>query len=202
MGSRSQRRAELFVVMQLRRLGFGRNPLRRRVDRIEAALLLTALTVALLVIPAAAAIGTTIRDRSEQSAAAARAAAHPVHARTLESAADAVPSTLGLSTTLVPVRWYDASGSAHEGQADVLIGTAAGADLTIWLDETGAMTRAPHSPGDSATLGTAVALTLPMLAWPTIFALFCLARRPLDRRRADAWARDWKQTSPRWTGRS
>ncbi|TDO46638.1 hypothetical protein EV643_11021 [Kribbella sp. VKM Ac-2527] len=58
---------QLSVLMQLRRLGFGRNPLRRRVDRLESALLLGVLVAALLVIAAAAVLGTTIHSRAEHT---------------------------------------------------------------------------------------------------------------------------------------
>jgi hypothetical protein len=119
----------------------------------------------------------------------------------LEGTAKAVPSTLGLSTTSVPVRWQDPSGSSHDGRADVLLGTPVNADVTIWIDQAGAMTGAPGTSGDNDAVGTAIALTLPLLAWPAIFAAFRLARRPLDRYRADEWAREWRKVSPRWTGR-
>ncbi|MET9272098.1 hypothetical protein [Kribbella sp. NPDC003557] len=197
----TQRRAELYVVMQLRLLSFGNNPLRRRVDRLEAVLRIVALTAALLVIPAAAALSATVRDRAEQSAAQARAEVRPVQARTLDGTAQAVPSTLGLTTTPVRIRWYDGRGAPHEAKADVLIGTKAGTELTIWLDRSGAMRPAPRPPADSAAPAVATGITLPMLAWPLIFGLFRLSRRPLDRRRAEEWAREWRQVSPRWTGR-
>ncbi|RZU11153.1 hypothetical protein EV645_6312 [Kribbella rubisoli] len=201
MSSTPQHRAELFVMMQLRRLSFGHNLLRRRVDRIEAAFLLVAIAVALLVIPAAAALGTTLHDRAEQSATEERASVHQVRARTLEGTANAVPSTLGLSTTSVRVSWQDPSGSPHEGKADVLLGTPVNTAVRIWIDQAGTMTGAPGTSADSDALGTAIALTLPLLAWPAIFAGFRLGRRPLDRYRADEWAREWRKVSPRWTGR-
>ncbi|MFD3401327.1 hypothetical protein ACFWUU_11645 [Kribbella sp. NPDC058693] len=201
MSSTPQHRAELFVMMQLRRLSFGHDPLRRRVDRIEAAFLLVAVVVALLVIPAAAALGTTLHDHAAESAAEERASVHQVHARTLESTANAVPSTLGLSTTSVRVKWQDSVGTSHEGKTDVLLGTAVNADVLIWIDQAGAMTGAPPTSSDSAALGTAIALTFPLLAWPAIFAAFRLARRPLDRHRAYEWAREWRRVAPRWTGR-
>ena len=199
MSTTHQRRAELFVAMQLRRLGFGRNPLRRRVDRLEAAFLMVALLAASLVVPAAAALGTTIRNRAEDSAAQERAAVRPVQARTLENTAEAGSSSLGLTITTVRIRWFDASALPHEGKADVLIGTNAGTELTIWVDRNGAITRAPRSPTDSTALGAAAGVTLPMLAWPALFVLCRLACRSLDRRRADEWAREWRQVSPRWT---
>jgi hypothetical protein len=194
MSTTRQRRAELSVLMQLRRLGFGRNPLRRRVDRLESALLLGALVAALLAIPAAAALGTTIRNRAEHMAAQHRAELHPVQARTLE---DAVSPALGQITTRVRIIWFDALGSPQEGWADVLIGTNAGTELTIWLDRTGARARAPRESDDSAALGVAAGVIMLTLAWPLLWGLFRLARLPLDRRRAQEWAREWEQVSPR-----
>jgi hypothetical protein len=197
--STSHRRIELSVLMQLRRLGFGRNPLRRRVDRIESALLLGALVAALLVVPAAAVLGTTIHDRAEHTAAQRRAELRQVQARTLESTEEIVPSTPGHVTSRVRITWFDASGTPHEGSADVVIGTRADTELTVWLDRAGATARPPRKPADSAALGTAAALTLPMLAWPLLGVSFRLARRPLDRRRAEAWTEEWKQVAARWT---
>ncbi|MFG1817688.1 hypothetical protein ACGFIF_28290 [Kribbella sp. NPDC049174] len=199
MSTMQQRRGELWLLMLLRRLGFGRNPLRRRVDRIESALLLGAVVAGLLVVPAAAALGTTIHDRAEHTAAQQRAQLRSVQARTLETTAEVVPSTPGQVVSSVRVSWLDRSGSPQVGWADVVIGTKAGTELTIWLDRSGAITRAPREPGDSAALGAAAGLTLPMLAWPFLFGLFRLARRPLDRRRTEDWAREWEQVSPRWT---
>ena len=197
--STTHRRLELSVLMQLRRLGFGRNPLRRRVDRIESALLLGALVAALLVVPAAAALGTTIHGRAEQTAAQRRAELRQVQARTLESTEEIVPSTPGQVTSRVRITWFDGSGIPQEGSADVTIGTKADTELTIWLDRSGAISRPPRNPADSAALGTAAALALPMFAWPLLWASFRLTRRPLDRRRAQDWAREWEEVSLRWT---
>lgn len=194
-----QRRTELSILMQLRVLGFGRNPLRRRVDRIESAVLFAALAVALLMIPAAAALGSTVSERAERTATQRRSELRSVQARTLESTADVVPSSPGLTTTKVRVMWLDTLGTAREGREDVLIGTKAGTELTVWLDPTGAITSAPQSSADSAALGVVAGVTIPMLAWPLLFGLVRFARRPLDRRRAQEWAREWEQVSPRWT---
>ena len=199
MATTHRRAGELWVLMRLRRLSFGRNPLRRRTDRLEAALLLTAFAVALLVVPAAAIVGTAVRDRAEQAAARERTERHPVRARTQEDAGSSASSGSTQFITPVRVAWLDRSGTTQEGQTDVVIGTKTGAELTIWLDREGTITTAPRDSTDSAALGTLAGMTLPMLAWPLLFALFRLARRPLNRARTDAWAREWEQVSPRWT---
>jgi hypothetical protein len=199
MATTHEHRAELFMMMQLRLLGLGRNPLRRRVDRFEAVLLMIALMVASLVIPAAAAFGNAVRDRAEQAAAQERAHSRAVVSRTLEDSDESALAGPGLTTTTVRVGWFDASGSAREGRADVLVGTKAGTELTIWLDQNGEMTRAPRSPADSAALGVVGGVSSAVVAWPLLIVVFRLARRPLDRHRAEEWAREWKEVSPRWT---
>ena len=78
------RSGEPWVLMRARRLGYGRNPLRRRVDRIESAIVFGAVLAALLMIPIAAATGTAVRNASEQTAAHRRAVLIQVQARTLE----------------------------------------------------------------------------------------------------------------------
>src|SRR5262245_17220912 len=107
MSAVKQRTGELWVLMQVRRLGFGRNALRRRTDRIETALLWCALIVALLVIPVGAAIGTNIQNASEASTAQQRAALHEVKARTLGSTERRVPSAPGDVLSRVRVSYVD-----------------------------------------------------------------------------------------------
>ncbi|MEV0290952.1 MULTISPECIES: hypothetical protein [unclassified Kribbella] len=41
-------------------------------------------------------------------------------------------------------------------------------------------------------------MTLVMVVWPLLWALFRLARWSLDRRRAREWARGWERVAPRW----
>ncbi|MDJ0419691.1 helix-turn-helix domain-containing protein [Rhodococcus opacus] len=63
---------------------WARNHLMRRSDRIEAAIVLLTAVLVLLLIPVAAAFGTTTHTRLEQQAQALRAAVHQVPAVLLE----------------------------------------------------------------------------------------------------------------------
>ncbi|GAB2574391.1 hypothetical protein [Kribbella endophytica] len=66
--STQQQPAELAVLMKLRLLALDDNPLRRRVDRLEAGALIAVLASGLLVVPAAAALGTTVRKGADSFA--------------------------------------------------------------------------------------------------------------------------------------
>jgi len=196
MSSTGSRNGELWVLMQARRLGFGRNPLRRGVDRLESAIILGSILVALLMIPGSAAIGTAVRNASERGASERRAALIQTQART--STETTVPSAPGQVASQVKVTWIDSAGLPHEGSTSVPIGTKAGSEITIWLDRSGAIAKPPREAADSAAIGTAVGLSAAMMSWLLIAGLAWLAVVPLNRRRLREWDRAWAETAPRW----
>ena len=110
MRAGKQRSGELRVLMQARRLGFGRNPLRRPADRLEAVLLWCVLAVALLMVPLGAAVGTSVGNAIEQSATRQRAALHEVRAQTLEGTERRIPAAPGDVLSRVQVRYLDQHG--------------------------------------------------------------------------------------------
>jgi len=198
MSIAQNRAGELWVLMQARRLGIGRNPLRRRVDRLESMVLLSAVLAALVMIPVAAALGTSVRNSSENTAAQRRAVLTEVRARTLENTEAAVPNAPGQMTSWVRVTWTDRAGWPQEGRTNVAIGTKQGTSVTIWLDGSGAITAPPRPAGDSAAIGGAVGLGVAMTSWLLIAGLARLAVVPLDRRRMRDWEREWEQVAARW----
>lgn len=192
------RTGELWVLMRARRLGIGRNPLRRRVDRLEAAIVLSAVLAALVMIPAAAALGTSVRNSSENTAAQRRAVLTQVQARTLENTETAVADAPGQVTSQVRVAWSDPAGRPREGRTDVAIGTRQGTEVTIWLDSSGSIADPPRRAGVSAAIGAAVGLSVATMSWLLIAVLARLAVVPLDRRRMRDWEREWEQVAARW----
>jgi hypothetical protein len=184
--------------MQARRLGFGRNPLRRRFDRIESAIVLGSVLVALLMVPAAAAIGTAVRVASERGADERRATLTAVQARVTAGTETVVPDAPGQVASRVKVTWTDPAGWPREGQTFAPIGTRDGSEITIWLDRSGAISKPPRAAGDSAAIGGAVGLGTAMVSWLLIAGLGRLALVPLNRRRLRAWDRAWAEVAPRW----
>ncbi|WP_157979553.1 Rv1733c family protein [Kribbella monticola] len=198
MNTVHQGRSEQWVLMQARRLGFGRNPLRRGFDRIEAALFWCALLLALLLVPAAAALGTSVSAASERAAVHQRSQLRQVEAHALEDGGPIFPATPGQAGVRVRVGWQDETGWPQEGRTIVANGTKAGSAVTIWLDRNGAIAKPPRQSTDSSALGGLVGIITVMLGWLLLAALSRLARVPLDRRRALAWEREWAEVSPRW----
>lgn len=198
MGTGKQRSGELRVLMQVRRLGLGRNPLRRRVDRIESALLWCGIVAALVMIPVGAAVGTSVRQASEASAEQQRAHLHEVTARTLEGTERDVPYAPGDVLSRVRVGYVDPRGVEREGVTQVVIGTNAGAEVAVWLDRAGVIRPAPRANADSAALGSTVGLLTVAGSWLLLWVAVRLSRIPLDRRRARDWENEWISVASRW----
>lgn len=198
MSTGKQRSGVLWVLMHAHRLGFGRNPLRRWADRAEAALLWCALIAALLLVPAGAAVGTTVRNSLTASAAPQRAVLHEVRARTLENSERMVPGAPGDVRSRARVSYTDPQGTVREGIASVVMGTKAGVEMTIWLDSSGNIAAAPRSRSDSATFGAAAGIFTVLGSWLLLWGLFGLARLPLDRRRSRDLDAEWDTVAPRW----
>lgn len=195
------RRGEMWVLMQARRLGYGRNPLRRRVDRIESMLILLAVLAGLLLLPIGAAVGTSVRKASEREAAQQRSLLQAVQARTVEDVPAAIGDVPGQVTARTRVVWQAPDGSQQEGRTQVFLGTKANSEITIWLDRSGAIAAPPRQPGDSAALGAAAGLTTVMGSWFLLWLLVLAARYPLERRRMRDWQDEWAQVAPLWTRR-
>ncbi|TCC08469.1 hypothetical protein [Kribbella soli] len=198
MSTGKQRSGELWVLLQTRRLGFGRNPLRRWSDRAETALLWCAVIAALLLAPAGAAVGTGVRDSLNATAAQQRAVLHEVSARTLGSTERMVPSAPGDVLSRARVSYTDPQGVDREATASVAMGTKAGVEVTIWIDSSGSIVTAPRSRSDSAAFGVAAGIFTVLGSWLLLWGLFGLARLPLDRRRSRDWDAEWDTVAPRW----
>lgn len=185
-----------------RRLHIGRNPLARSSDRLEAALVIGAVLVALLAIPFAAAVG------SDAYAAAARRAAEQTadrHQATAVLLADAPPVQVRLDgvpveeTVEVHARWVVPGGPVREGVVTVDPSSATGNEVRIWLDAEGNAVDAPMTSTDAASQGVGVGVGV-WLVCVTLLAGFCLAGRSmLCRLRDAAWAREWRRVSEDWT---
>ncbi|MET8846863.1 hypothetical protein [Amycolatopsis sp. NPDC004625] len=184
--------------MQLTRLRHtllpGRGPLVRSSDRVQAGLLL--LVVLLSLITAAGAVLFGIGEHSAAAAESRRQTATRYTVTAVLLADGPVPAAAGRSGTPFgsgPTRatWRTRDGQQRVGDVEAAAGTVAGHEVEIWVDETGAPAERPltmaaaviGAPLGAATLGAAVV------------SFFVLAYRGavhlLNRRRYDAWQREW-----------
>ncbi|MGA5702788.1 hypothetical protein [Peterkaempfera bronchialis] len=178
------------------------NPLRRPLDRSRARLGWVLLLLAVLAVALPTAVAAALY-RSDRHAADEQAAhRHRITATTLTAAPAGgawVPST---GEWPVLARWQYPAGQVRTAAVPVEAGTARGAPVTVWVDDSGDPAAPPRSTADITT-----GAVLAGLAVLTCTGLVCgtvrtVGRRRIEIRTAAAWEREWEQVEPRWSGRS
>ncbi|RSM85148.1 hypothetical protein DMH04_17755 [Kibdelosporangium aridum] len=188
------------IAMLLRRFSFGRNPLRRRSDRIESSVLTGMVALLIAVVP----IAIQLNEDSYQSGL--RAAEHRTTTLVQTTAIlqeDAPP--LDGPAVRGPVQkpkvravWTAADGTAREGLLEVRSGTPAGMRIPVWTDRFGALTSAPMTPLDVRSHAVVAAAAL-VSAWVLVLMIvFYVVRKVLDHYRLRAWEDEWGQVEPKW----
>jgi len=180
-----------------------RNPLRRRSDRIETAVV--GVLVAAFCAGAPFAVhaagnwtyATSLREQQAESAAW-----HEVRATVIRT----VPGVSGYASApgpspVVTARWTAPDGQVRTGQLFVIGVVRVGSTFMVWTDRVGQLTNAPLQEYQIATRADldetlAVAALAVML-----LGAGGLAHRALDRYRLAAWGADWLATGPRWSPR-
>lgn len=181
----------------------GRNPLARRWDRIEAAVLIGMMLVALLAFPVAAVVGSHTYANQLAASAAQLTDRHPATATLLEDA----PAPLATNDSAsvdggageAQARWVVNGSVERVGSIATHPGDRAGARVPIWLTNSGELAPPPMTSADALTNGVLVATLVWACVAMTLTALFRIARWLLDRRRAAQWDQEWAVVGGHWS---
>jgi hypothetical protein len=172
----------------------------RGTDRLEdaAAWLLTVLGLVVLLVAGVRGVGVYSqgmeRVRSDQ---AERTQATAV---LLGNAPDLIAEPGSAAPFVhVPARWSDGAGVQHEGEVLAPAHSRAGAQVQVWLDHEGQLTRAPSSELGVALDGLVVAVVVLALGGCVIFALWKGLRRMTIAHNMRVWEREWARVEPEWT---
>ena len=188
-------------VRRSRMLGWDRNPLRRRIDRVEAGMVAALILVFLITAPVLVAVaGHGIRTagiRQQRAEASWRL----VPATLQHSAPAPRGETLGMADTVrKPARWTAPDGRARSGRIVVSPRAAAGSSVRVWVSRSGSLTGRP--PLRRAQLQDRIVLTgvLTAAVLGLVLGLAGLAGRFLfSRRRLANWDKAWRAVGPHWT---
>jgi hypothetical protein len=172
-----------------------RNPLRRTVDRAEAAIV-AGLAVAFLAgAPlAAVATGHVAYGIGSRVAHAQRAAWHQVPTMVL---ATIPPSGYVYQATLW-VSWTAPDGKRRTGVVAAPPHARPSGSVMVWVDATGQLTGPPLQPSQVRSQAQLAAIIAPFVLGFVLLWTGQLAKDLLDRRRMAGWDADWRATGPRW----
>ena len=183
----------LWLTRQWRLLHPGRGSVARPSDRIEGAVLAVALVTALIAVPVAGIVVSTVYADQMAVSRQQTAERHEVSALVLTDAPPALPDdhSSAAQAETVTATWRLADGSDRTGPITVGAGTTAGTHVPIWVDPAGSAVPAPQTAAGAMSF----ALGLGLLVWcgvvVALAALVALVHRGLDRLRLTAWDREW-----------
>lgn len=166
---------------------FGRNPLVRTSDWVEALVLVLAVGVSLLAAPIAAAVGTAVHDARSHIYAEQAQTRHSITATIIDDYAAQRDSPTNAIT--VRGRW-SAAGVEHTGAIKVRATVKTGDTAVIWVDNDGLPAETPTSTFRAATDAVTAAVAIWLTVAAAAAALFAVTRVVADRVRDTGWQHD------------
>jgi len=176
-----------------------RNPLRRRSDRIELAILSLLVVTFLAGTPVAwHSAGSWAYAVYTREAQLQQAVLRQVPATQLQTAPGWDASIPG--GAYVIVRWKAPDGQVRTGPVFVPNGTGDGT-VSVWIDRAGQLTDPPLRQAQVEVRARLSGMLAVLVVAVTLFVAGLLTRRALDRRRLAGWDADWLANGPRWSPR-
>lgn len=183
---------------------YGRNPVRRAIDRAEAAVRL-GLLVAFLAGAPTLALGlshwTAASMASEARAQAAREYLVPATLLGGARPPGSYPGT-GTAYSWAPARWTAHDGARRVGMVGVHEGARSGGVVGVWTNAQGRPVSPPLAHAQIVSRTVSVGLAAPVLLGLVLLAAAGVVHRLFDRRRMAAWEADWTTVEPQWTRRA
>ncbi|KAA0090862.1 hypothetical protein CIW49_31165 [Mycolicibacterium sp. P1-18] len=162
-----------------------RNPLTRTSDRLEALTFVALFVMTLLAIPVSMNVADRAYDSTMQFVHEESQTRHSVQAEAVTSTA--TPTDFG-TPLYVDVKWTEGGRDRTERIASAGA-VAAGAKLTVWLDDSGKVVTAPLRPADASVNATSAGWSVWLLAVVLCGLVGLVVRKALDRSRARSWDR-------------
>jgi hypothetical protein len=191
------------MIQRMRRsrmFGWDRNPLRRRIDRVEAGVLAGLIAVFLIGAPVLVAGAGHLARAAGLRALRTQATWSQVSATVPRAAPNQSESSWQLDTVALQARWTAPDGQSRSGLITTSPGVVVGNTTRIWVSRSGSPTGAPRERSELlgwtpiAEVGTALVLAL------MFFLAVRLQRWLFARSRLACWHKAWRAQGPRWTG--
>lgn len=177
-------------------LGFDRNPLRRRSDRVECGMRMIAFFGTLLAVIAGMVVGARVYDAGLRVEAAQARERVQVQATLVQDAVPAGEEAQALRGA--QVRWRAPDGTQRQGTVAVHGARRAGEAVTIWIDRQGEPAARPQSRETTLAGALAAGAGLPLLAGVLLSLAVTTLRLINIRRSARRWEAQWSAVEPSW----
>lgn len=160
---------------------FGRNPLLRSSDRIEALVVVAAVVVSLVALPVVSVVGIAVYGARDRLATE--------QARTRHAVMATVTDTKVANASVVQAMWHTATGEHFDPvRSDEPV--RVGDHLRIWLDDQGNQVAPPVSASSAVAVAVVSSLASLVLLVAAMTSLVAVARMRLDRARDAQWDRE------------
>jgi hypothetical protein len=186
--------------MANRTRGCARNPLRRRIDDVEASILTGIVVLFLVVAPLVCVVTGRLADAAGLREQRSEQTWRPAQAILEQSAAQGLAGQdAAWGAAWVRARWDAPDGQQKTGLIAVDLNAKAKEKVTIWVTGSGQVTHPPLSHGEVLD-GIANAVMATAAGVAAVFGIgAAVMRAGVNRRRMAAWARDWDVVGPTWT---
>jgi hypothetical protein len=184
-------------IRVLRGLWPDRNPLRRGLDRAEAAIMAGLAVAFLATAPVTAVTAGHLAYGIASRNASAQRSWHQAPAVVL--AGVAVPGQFG---SAVRARWTSPTGARRTVMVPVLASAIAGSTVMVWIDASGQPTGQPMRRSQVRAQAVMAAVLAPVVLGLLLGCAGLVAQWALGRRRMAAWDAGWQAIEPWWTRRS
>jgi hypothetical protein len=162
---------------------FGRNPLLRRADRLEAMLAVLAVIVSLVAIPMAGIAGTVVYGALHSKHTQEASKRHAVVATVAATGIDT------MDHLVVQASW-PVTGGDRSGPIGLTHDATVGQHVRIWVDDNGNSADPPTPVWRALTVALGTVLTLVLVTGLATASSVNAMRSRLDRIRDDEWDRE------------
>jgi hypothetical protein len=187
-------------LLAIRARGCARNPLRRRIDDVETAIMTGVVVLFLIVAPLLCVVTGRLADSAGLREQRAEQTWSSVPAVLKQSAAQGLAGQdAAWGAAWVQAEWTAPDGKQESGLIAVGLTAKAKQKVTIWVTKSGQVTRPPLSHGEVLD-GIANAVMVTAVGVAAVLGLLAaVIRAAVNRRRMAGWTRAWDVVGPRWT---
>ena len=175
------------------------NPLRRRVDRIQSAVVVCLVIVFVVAAPLLSIVAVRVTGAAAAAEQHAESGWRPVTAVLQESAGAGLVANDGSFDSWVTASWKMPGGAKRSGLVAVDLNARKGQRMTVWVTPAGQLTHPKLTMAEVLEREASAAMVTPIGLAVLLVVAGAVVRIVANRRRMAGWARAWAAAGPHWS---